>query len=135
MVVRDAIIGNVADRLLKSFGGIAGTALFQQNLAAIDQPLIIAGVSFQYFVVELSSFVDAIFQDQQLNVVFLDLDITRMLLEESGVLGNRFIKVSDGEIEVAQHAISHGVVGKLVPGVLQKFLRLGSFALNDVETS
>ena len=56
-----------------------------------------------------------------------------MIAVKRSVLGDRFVLIADGEIKISQHAISIGIVRKIVLGLLQEFFGLGTLTLRNVK--
>src|SRR4029077_4465717 len=73
LVVSHAIVGIVPQRTLEGINSSIGVTLTKLYLPAIDQTLYIVRIGLQNFIVQLGSFVETVFQDQELDVVLLNL--------------------------------------------------------------
>src|SRR5580658_10438423 len=103
------------------------------NLSAIDEGVGVVSIAGKDRVVEFGRFVQAVFQDEQLNVILLNLQVFRMVVINRAIFGGGFVEVAGGEIEVAQHAVASGVVGESGLYLLEECLGLSFLSLRDVE--
>ena len=84
-------------------------------------------------IVDLAGLIGPVFHDQELNVVLVNLQFFGMVAVKGPVLGNRLIKVADGEIEIPQHHICGGVVWQIMLHLCQESLGISPFALCQVQ--
>src|SRR5208283_2128448 len=133
-VVGFAVFGVILDHGLQRCAGILQVSAADLHLAAINQSVVIVRAGLQELIIELACVIEAVFLDQKLDVVFLDLNIFGMLLVEGGVFGGGFVQVASRKIEVTQHAVARRVAGKVALGLFQKLLRLGLLSFGQVQT-
>ena len=81
------------------------------HLTAINQSFDITRIDSKNFTIQLGRFVQAVLQDEELNVVLFDLNILGMVLMERAVLRRCFVEIAIGKVKITQHAIAFGVVG------------------------
>src|SRR5215472_5340246 len=113
VIVRNSVVGVVLQRIFQRVDGVIHVPVADLNLAAVNQGFGIVGVGFQYFVIQLAGLIPAVFQNEQLDVVLLRLQVVRVILVNRGIFGSGFVQVPGGEVEIAQHAVSHRVVGQI----------------------
>src|ERR1700723_415900 len=135
MVVGYAIIGIVLERVLQSLRGVSGLSFAKLNLSAVNEGVVVTGVVGEDRIGEPACLVQAVFQDEQLNVVLLDLVVFRMVMKHCRVFGDGFVEIAGGEIKVAQHTVADGVVEKLVLDLLEERFRVGLLPLRYIKTS
>ena len=95
LIVGHGIVGIVLERLLEGIHGAGSVVLAELYLAAIDQRVHVMRIRFQNFIVQLGGFLQAVLQDQKLDVVFLDLSVPGMVAVERGILRRGFVQVAD----------------------------------------
>src|SRR5215467_8504966 len=60
--------------------GVIHVPVADLNLTAVNQGFGIVGVGFQNFVIQLAGLIPAVFQNEQLDVVLLRLQVVRVIL-------------------------------------------------------
>src|SRR5208282_2290718 len=81
----------------------------------------------------LASIVEPLFQDQQLNVVFLDQHILGVVPIQHGILVQGFVVLAIGIVEIAQHAVARGIIREILLRLAQEFLGLRELVLRHVQ--
>jgi len=64
---------------LQGVDGVAGLAAANFDLALVDLGVFVVRVLFQDLVIQLAGFVGTVFQDEQLNIIFLDQHVVAMI--------------------------------------------------------
>src|ERR1700686_391015 len=108
MVVGYAIIGIVLEHVLQSLRGVSGLSFAKLNLSAVDEGIVVTGIAGEDRIGELTWVGEAIFQDEQLDVVLLDLRIFRMVMKHCGVFGDGFFEIAGSQIKLAHKARAGG---------------------------
>src|SRR6202030_303226 len=133
LIMCHGVLRIIAQRVLQRVSRAAGIVTAELQLALEHKSIHIAGVGLQDFVVQFRGFVETVFQNQKLDVVFLDLRIFWMIVVEGSVFSDGFIEFARGEIEVAEHAIAFPIIRKILLGLTQEGLDLVFLALLQEE--
>ena len=128
LVVSDGIVRIVAERTLQRVNGAVGIILAELHLTLVDEGIHVVGVGLEDLVVQFGGFVEAVLENQELDVVLLDLKIFGMIAVEGSVLGGGLVEIAGGEVEVAEHAITFPVVGEISLGLTQESFGLDLLA-------
>ena len=135
MMVRDGVIGIVLQRGLQTLDRLLGVSLGNFDLPAVNQSFDVVGRVFQNFIIEFAGFIQAVLEDEQLNVVLLHLQVFRMVVVKRTVLGNGVVEIAGREIKVAEHAVADWVIGKILFRLLQKCFRFRFLSLGQQKAS
>src|SRR5258708_33092688 len=131
----DCVIGIVLESVMEPVAGYIGIAAAELNLPLINQSLDVARIRLEDFTVELGRFVQAIFQNQKLNIILFDLHVAGMCAVKRSVFRGSLIQVSAREVEVTQHPVAFALVPEIVLVLLQKILDLRFLAIRHHEAN
>src|SRR3954453_12522296 len=120
MVMGQGVVGIIAQGGLKRFDCASNVILPQLHLTLVNKGIHIVRIRFQDLAIPLGRFIEAVLQNEDLNKVFLGLDVFGVILVNGGVFGNGFVQIIRPEIEVSQHAVTLRNVGKFLLGLLKK---------------
>src|SRR5580698_5314754 len=130
----NCVVGIILQYRLQGVDGVVRLTAADLDFALIDLSILVVGPNFYDLVIQLAGFIELVFQDEQLNVIFLDHQVFGMVLRKNGIFRRGFIELIVGVIEVAQHAVAHGIGGKIFLRLPQEFFSLSGLVLSRKET-
>src|SRR5579864_1343251 len=98
MIVGQPVIRIVLELILQGLSRVTGVTAAELNLSAVDQAFTVVGIAGENSIIQLAGFVQAVFQDEQLNVILLDLQIFGMVVIDGAVFGSGFVEIAGGEV-------------------------------------
>ncbi len=133
LIGSDRILRIIAKRALQRIHGAANIILTKLNLAFENKSFNVTGVGLEDLIVELGGLVKAVLEDQELDVVLGNLNISGVIFVKGTVFGGGFVDIV-GSVKIAEQAIHFRVIREIPLGLLQEGLGLTPFALDHQES-
>ena len=133
LVVAESVVWSALEALLERGKGVIHLILTQENLALQNQRGGILRRLLKNSGVQLRSIVNTIIENEELDIRFAKLRVVGVLSRDSREFIQCFGTVASGEIEIAEHAISLGIVAEVSFAFLESLLRQILAALIHVQ--
>ena len=133
LVMRHGVIGIILQHGLQRIDGVVGLAAAKLDLALVNLGVGITRPCLHDFIIQLASLVEPVLQDQQLDVILLGHHVLGVGLIQRGILVGGFVELVIGKIEIAKHAVAHGIIREILLRLTQEILGLTELVLGHVE--